>query len=129
MSETFDAHCVDAWCLTYHTVGGSGVPDNMDLLCVSPIPIKRRELHRQQESKGGKRSRVGGTVLGQGLIKNTLIKHVKYGLTRLAGVNAKGLFSIYSMGNKRLTTGAKRSDFRVLTRLNFNYRSGHSSPT
>ena len=129
MSETFDAHCVDSWCLAYHTVGGSGIPDNTDLMSVSPIPIKRRELHRQQEAKGGKRSRVGGTVLGQGLVKNTLIRHVKYGLTRLSGVNAKGLFSIYSMGNKRLTTGAKRSDFRVLTRLNFYYRSGHSSPT
>ncbi len=128
-AETFDAHCVDSWCLAYHTVGGSGVPDNTDILCVSPIPIKRRELHRQQEAKGGKRSRVGGTVLGPGLIKNTLIRHVKYGLTRLAGVNAKGLFSIYSMEtHKRLTTGAKRSDFRVLTRLNFYYRSGHASP-
>ena len=129
LAETFDAHCVDSWCLAYHSVGGSGVPDNTDLLCISPIPIKRRELHRQQEAKGGKRSRVGGTVLGKGLVKNTLIRHVKYGLTRLAGVNAKGLFSIYSMENKRLTTGAKRSDFRVLTRLNFYYRSGHSSPT
>ena len=107
-AETFDAHCVDSWCLAYHTVGGSGVPDNTDILCVSPIPIKRRELHRQQEAKGGKRTRVGGTVLGPGLIKNTLIRHVKYGLTRLAGVNAKGLFSIYSMEtHKRLTTGAK----------------------
>ena len=129
LAETFDAHCVDAWCLAYHTVGGSGTPDNTDFMCVSPIPIKRRTLHRQQEAKGGQRARVGGTILGQGLVKNTLIRHVKYGLTRLAGVNAKGLFSIYSLGNKRLTTGAKRSDFRVLTRLNFYYRSGHSSPT
>ena len=129
LAETFEAHCIDSWCLAYHTVGGSGVPDNMDLLCVSPIPIKRRELHVPQEAKAGKRSRVGGTVLGQGLVKNTLIRHVKYGLTRLSGVNAKGLFSIYSMENKRLTTGAKRSDFRVLTRLNFYYRTGHSSPT
>ena len=129
LSETFDAHCVDSWCLAYYTVGGLGAPDNTELICVSPIPIKRRELHRQQESKGRKRGRVGGTVLGQGLVKNTLIRHVKYGLKRLAGVNAKGLFSIYSLGNKRLTTGAKRSDFSVLTRLNFYYRSGHSSPT
>ena len=30
---------------------------------------------------------------------------------------------------KRLTTGTKRNDFRVLTRLNFNYRSGHSFPS
>ena len=105
------------------------IQNNTDLMCISPIPIKRRELHRQQESKGRKRSRVGGTVLGKGnLVKNTLIKHVKYGLTRLAGVNAKGLFSVYNLEGKRLTTGAKRSDFRVLTRLNFYYRNGVSSP-
>ena len=129
LSETFEAHCVDSWCLAYHTVGGSDIPDNTDLMCISPIPIKRRELHRQQESKGRKRSRVGGTVLGnQGLVKNTLIRHVKYGLTRLAGVNAKGLYSVYNLEGNRLTTGAKRSDFRLLTRLNFYYRSGVSSP-
>ena len=130
LAETFDAHCVDCWCLAYHTVGGQDMPENTNIFCISPIPIKRRELHRQQESKGRKRSRVGGTVLGKGLIKNTLVKHVKYGLTRLAGINAKGLFSIYNVeGNKRLTTSAKRADFRVLTRLNFSYRSGHSSQT
>ena len=129
LSETFDAHCVDSWCLAYHTVGGQSIPDNMDIFCISPIRIKRRELQRQQESKGRKRSRQGGTILGKGLVKNTLVKHVKYGLTRLAGVSAKGdLFSIYNLeGNKRLTTSAKKSDFRVLTRLNFNYRSRHSS--
>ena len=92
LAETFEAHCIDSWCLAYHTVGGSGVPDNMDLLCVSPIPIKRRELHRQQEAKAGKRSRVGGTVLGQGLVKNTLIRHVKYGLTRLLALTQRGCF-------------------------------------
>ena len=99
-------------------------------LCISPIPIRRRELHRQNPQKGEKRPRYGGTVLGKSgnLVKNTLIRHVKYGFTRLAGVNSRGLFSIYSMENKRLTTGAKRSDFRRLTRLNFCYRSGVSSP-
>ena len=124
LSETFDAHCVDSWCLAYHTIGGSDVVDNTDILCISPIPIRRRELHRQNPQKGGKRPRYGGTVLGGGLAKNTLVKHIKYGLTRLSGVNAKGLFSLYDMHGKRLTTGAKRADFQVRTRLNFNYRSG-----
>ena len=128
LAETFDAHCVDSWCLAYHTLGGSDVPDNTDIFCISPIPIRRRELHRQNPQKGGKRPRYGGTVLRDGLIKNTLIKHVNHGLTRLAGINAKGLFSIYSLDGKRLTTGAKRTDFRVLTRLNFNYKGGVSSP-
>ena len=126
--ETFEAHCVDSWCLAYHTVGGSDKPDNTDIFCIAPIPIRRRELHRQNPQKGGKRPRYGGTVLGGGLTKNTLVRHIKYGLTRLSGVNAKGLFSLYDMRGTRLTTGAKRTNFQVLTRLNFNYRSGFSSP-
>ena len=127
LSETFNAHCVDSWCLAYHAVGGSEIPDTTDIFCISPIPIRRRELHRQNPQKGGKRPRYGGTVLMDGLRKNTLVKHVRHGLTRLAGINAKDLFSIYSLEGKRLTTGAKRTDFQVLTRLNFNYRSGHAS--
>ena len=129
LTETFDAHCVDSWCLAYHTVGGVDVPDNTNIFCIAPIPVSRRELHRQNPQKNGIRSRYGGTVLAQGLVKNTLVKHVKHGLTRLSGINAKGLFSIYSLDGKRLTTSAKRQDFKVLTRLNFNYRSGLSSPT
>ena len=128
LSETFEAHCVDSWCLAYHVVGGSLLDNAVSIFCISPIPIRRRELHRQNPQQGGNRPRYGGTVLGDGnLIKNTLIKHVSHGLTRLAGINAKGLFSIYSLEGKRLTTGAKRTDFQVLTRLNFNYKRGHSS--
>ena len=128
LAETFDAHCVDSWCLAYQTLGGPDRVDNTDIFCISPIPIRRRELHRQNPQKGGKRPRYGGTVLGDGLVKNTLVRHIKYGLTRLSGVNGKGLFSLYDMHGKRLTTRAKRTDFQVLTRLNFNYRNGVSSP-
>ena len=129
LSETFDAHFVDSWCLAYRTVGGTDTPENTDIFCISPIPIRRCELHRQTPQKGGNpRPRYGGTVLGAGLIKNTLIKHMRYGLTQLSGVNNKGLFSIYSLDGKRLTTGSQRADFQVLTCLNFNYRSGVASP-
>lgn len=128
LSETFDAHCVDSWCLAYHTVGGNNMPDNINIFCIAPIPIARRNLHREVPPKGGVRARYGGTVLSHGFIKNSLVKHVKYGLVKLSGINAKGLFSVYSLDGKRLTTGAKQHDFKVLTRLNFNYRSGHSSP-
>ena len=124
LAETFDAHCVDSWCLAYHILGGDrSTPDNRGIFCISPIPIRRRELHRQNPQKGGKRPRYGGTVLGKGLAKNTLVKHIKYGLTRLSGVNAKGLFSLYDMQGTRLTTGAKRTDFQVLTRINFNFKT------
>ncbi len=127
LAETFDAHCVDSWCLAYQTIGGDSLPDNRNIFCISPIPIRTRELHRQTAQKEGRRLRYGGTVLASGLTKSTLVRHSQYGLTRLAGISAKGLFSLYDLMGKRLTTGAKRSDSRILTRLNFNYRSGHSS--
>ena len=125
LSETFEAHCVDSWCLSYHSVGGESLPDNRDIFCLSPIPIRRRELHRQNPQKGGKRPRYGGTTLN-GFVKNTLVKHVKHGLTRISGFGKSGI-SLYSLDGKRLCQNAKPQDFKTLTRLNFNYRSVHSS--
>ena len=125
LSETFEAHCVDSWCLTYHTVGGVDIPNNTHIFCISPIPISRRELHRQNPQKGGKRPRYGGTT-SNGLVKNTLVKHVAYGLTRISGFAKTGI-ALYSLEGKRLTQNAKIQDCRILTRLNFNYRNGHSS--
>ncbi len=126
LSETFDAHCVDSWCLAYHSVGGVPTPNNTDLMCVSPIPIVRRELHRQTPQKGGKRPRYGGTTWN-GFVKNTLVNHTKHGLTRISGFGKTGI-SLYSLeGNQRLCQNAKIPDCKVLTRLNFTYRSGLSS--
>ena len=126
LAETFDAHCVDSWCLAYHTVGGEGPPDDTSIVCISPIPIRRRELHRQNPQKGGKRPRYGGTT-SNGLVKNTLVRHVKHGLARISGFGKTGV-SLYSLEAKRLCQNAKIQDFKVLRRLNFNYRSGVSSP-
>ncbi len=127
LSETFDAHCVDSWCLAYHAVGGQSMPDNTSIFCISPIPIKRRCLHRENPQQGGKRPRYGGTVLGNGLVKNTLVRHIKHGITRISGFGKAGI-ALYSLEGQRLCQNAKEKDFRVLTRLNFNYRSGVSSP-
>ena len=125
LSETFEAHCVDSWCLAYHTVGGVDIPNNTHIFCISPIPISRRQLHRQNPQKGGKRPRYGGTT-SNGLVKNTLVKHVEYGLTRISGFAKTGI-ALYSLEGKRLTQNAKIQDCRLLTQLNFNYRNGHSS--
>ena len=129
MSESFDAHCVDSWVLAYHTIGGAEtIVENTWVFRISPIPIERRSLHRQIPQKGGKRPRYGGTVCGDGLAKNTLVKHVKQGLTRISGYGKRGI-SLYSLAGKRCCQNAKTQDFRVLTRLNFNYRGGGvSSP-
>ena len=49
-----NAHCVDSWCLAYHTVGGDGRVDNTRLFCISPLPIQRRNLHREIAKKVGR---------------------------------------------------------------------------
>ena len=127
LSETFDAHCVDSWCLAYHTVGGQSIPDNTDIFCVAPIPIRRRELHRQNPQKGGKRPRYGGTVC-LGIPKNTLVKHVQHGLLRVTGFDKSGL-NLSELGSaKRVVRNAKQGTYRVLRKLNFRYKDGNSPP-
>ena len=122
LSETYEAHCVDSWCLAWHTVGGDAVPDRTDIFCISPIPIKRRCLHREQESKGRKRNRYGGTMC-LGIVKNTLVKHVKHGLLRVTGYDTKGGLNLSELtSSKRVVRGAKPNSFRILKKLNFQYR-------
>ena len=122
LSETYEAHCVDSWCLAWHTVGGDAVPDRTDIFCISPIPIKRRCLHRERESKGRKRNRYGGTMC-LGIVKNTLVKHVKHGLLRVTGYDTKGGLNLSELtSSKRVVRGAKPNSFRILKKLNFQYR-------
>ena len=120
-AETFDAHCVDSWCLAYHVLGGDPIVDNTDIFCISPIPIQRRNLHRELPKKGGIRTRYGGTTM-YGLVKNTLVKHVRYGLCRISGFQ-KGKVSLTNLEGKRLSPTAKISDCKILRRLNFRYKS------
>lgn len=134
LSSNFYAHCIDSHVIACSIIRGTSKKqlsriENTDVFEVQPINIQRRCLHRENHSKGAIRSRYGGTQLKNRLTKNTLIKHVKHGITRLSGINAKGLFSIYNLEGKRITTGAKEKDFKVLRKLNFNYRSGISSPS
>ncbi|MYB63610.1 hypothetical protein F4083_01105 [Candidatus Poribacteria bacterium] len=122
LAETFDAHCVDSWCLAYHVVSGDSIPDNLDIFCISPIPIRRRELHRQNPQKGGKRPRYGGTMC-LGTVKNTLVKHVKHRFLRVTGYDTRGGINLSEIASsKRIVRGAKSESFRILTKLNFQYR-------
>ncbi len=119
-AETFDAHCVDSWCLAYHVIGGEPIVDNTNIFCISPIPIQRRNLHREIPKKGGIRTRYGGTTM-YGLVKNTLVRHVKYGLCAISGFQ-KGKVSLTNLSGKRVNPAAKISDCKILTRLNFRYK-------
>ena len=121
MSASFDAHCVDSWCLAYHAVGGSSISDNTSIFCISPIPIKRRCLHREQPAKGGQRNRYGGTRC-LNTVKNALVKHVKHGLLRVSG-HQKGKLTLSEINSsKQVVIQAKPEDYKILRRLNFKYR-------
>ena len=127
LSESFDAHCVDSWCLAYHAVGGDNVVDNTSIFCISPIPIKRRCLHREQPSKGGKRNRYGGTRC-LNTVKNALVRHVKHGLLRVSG-HQKGKLTLSKIdSSKQVVLQAKPEDYKILRRLNFKYKTATTSP-
>ena len=128
LSETFDAHCVDSWCLAYHAVGGNSTPDNTDIFCIAPIPIKRRCLHREKESKGRKRNRYGGTRCLH-TVKNTLVKHVKHGLLRVSG-HQNGKLTLSEINtSKQVVLQAKPQDYKILKRINFKYWNATTSET
>ena len=113
MSEGFDAHCVDSWVLCDYIVGGEPIVDNTEGFCISPIPIRRRELHRQNPQKGGKRPRYGGTMC-LGIAKNTIVKHIKHGIAIVCGHQKNGLSLQPVTGEKRLTLSAKLEDCKNL---------------
>ena len=126
-SETFEAHCVDSWCLAYHVIGGEPIVDNADIFCISPLQIKRRQLHRQIPQKGGQRPRFGGTMC-LGFVKNTIVKHVKHGIAAVCGHQKGGLSLQPIEGGKRLALSAKVKDCKILTRLNFRYTCASKQP-
>ena len=127
-SETFGAHCVDSWCLAHHAVGGKYMPDNTAIFCIAPIPIKRRCLHREQEAKGRKRNRYGGTRC-LNTVKNALVKHIKHGLLRVSGHQNGKLTLSEINSSKQVVLQAKENEYTILKRLNFKYKDATTSQT
>ena len=101
--------------------------DNTNVFCISPFQVKRRTLHRQIPQKGGKRPRFGGTRC-LGIAKNTLVKHIDHGLAVVCGHQQGGLSLQPVEGGKRLTLSAKLNECKILTKLNFRYKSVPEQP-
>jgi hypothetical protein len=121
MVELFSAHCVDAWVLAHAIVGGTTTPENARLLCVPPFQWHRRQLHRLQPEKGGKRKPYGGTRSG-GFTRGTLVQHPKYGLVYVGGT-LEGRVSLHHvLSGKRLCQNAKPTECRVRTLLKWRAR-------
>jgi RRXRR protein len=121
MAEVWQAHCVDAWVLAYTAIGGCKTPDNTSMVCITPLIWHRRQLHKLQPARGGKRRREGGT-LSLGVKRGTLIKHHRWGKTYVGGT-MNGKLSLHAPeSGKRITQSASVSDCRIVKLLRWRTR-------
>ena len=104
------------------------MPDNTAIFCIAPIPIKRRCLHREQEAKGRKRNRYGGTRC-LNTVKNAVVKHIKPGLLRVSGHQNGKLTLSEINSSKQVVLQAKENEYTILKRLNFKYKDATTSQT
>jgi hypothetical protein len=113
--QSFESHAVDSWALAA-SVSGAEKPTCTRLWYLTPARLHRRQLHRLQASKGGVRKTYGGTR-SLGLKRGTLVRHPKFGLCTVGGVDRKKqTISLHEYRtNKRLTQGARVKECRTLT--------------
>jgi hypothetical protein len=109
MSELFEAHCVDSWVLANSKVGGHLKPENIQLLCVTPLRLHRRQLHRLQPDKSGERKPYGGTR-SLGFRRGGLVSHPKYKLCYVGGMMGDRISLHSILTGKRLTQTVKPVD-------------------
>jgi hypothetical protein len=112
-AEVFEAHCVDSWVLANAVVGGHSQPENTRLLCVTPLRLHLRELHRRQPSRGGQRSPYGGTR-SLGFKRGSLVRHPQYGVTFVGGPSGGRISLHHREDGRRLCQNAKPSDLQFL---------------
>ena len=115
LSTIFNAHCVDSWVLANSITGGHVKPDLIEVLVLKPLTFTRRQLHRFNPSKGGIRSRYGGTR-SLNLKKGTLVQHPKYGRCLVGGSNGTNQVSLHNtISYTRITQNAKPEDLQVIS--------------
>ena len=117
--QSFDSHALDAWVLAA-SLTGALYPTCKRLWYVVPTRLHRRQLHRLQACKGGRRKLYGGTR-SLGLKRGTLVNHPKYALCTVGGFDRRRqTISLHAYRtNKRLTQGAKIKDCHICTWMAF----------
>lgn len=120
-SSKFEAHCVDSWVLA-NTQVCSKAPENKVVLCITPIRLHRRQLHRLQPEKGGARKPYGGTR-SLGFTRGSYVRHPKWGLVYVGG-HTKGRISLHSISDgNRFCQNARVEDCKFLTYASWRARS------
>lgn len=113
MALSWSAHCVDAWCLAYDIIGGDPAPDDTQVLHLTPVQFRRRQLHMLQPAKGGVRRKNGGTR-SCGIKRGSIVRHPKHGVAYVGG-SMKERVSLHDVkSGKRVTQNARPEDLKVL---------------
>lgn len=112
MQNVWEAHCVDSHALCEIATGAEIKPFK-GMYVFENFRFSRRQLHVQNFSKGGLRKEYGSTI-SLGMVRGSLVRHIKFGLTYLGG-SSKGCVSLHDLSGKRVTQGAKKEDLTVLT--------------
>jgi hypothetical protein len=127
LAEVWEAHGVDAWVLAYSAVGGQRQPDNTRLVCIAPLVWHRRQLHRFEPGKGGKRTPYGST-LSLGIKRGMLVKHPTWGKAYVGGTQ-RGRLSLHdAQTGRRLTIRAKVADCHPIKVLRWRTRLAPLTP-
>lgn len=115
LSTGFSAHCVDSWVLANSVTGNHFTPDLTEVLVLKPLTFTRRQLHRFNPSKGGIRSRYGGTR-SLHLKKGTLVHHPKHGKCLVGGSNGTDRASLHTtMSYNRIARNTRPEDLQVIS--------------
>jgi hypothetical protein len=116
--KCFHTHCVDSWCIANEVIGGHTEVDNKRMMYLKPLRYHRRRLHAVVPQKGDFRRNYGST-LSEGLVRGTLVKHVKHGLGIVGGCSKRGI-SLHKLDtNKRFVECAKLKDLEIRTILRY----------
>ena len=115
LSNDFSTHCVDSWVLANKALERPhSYPDMKEVMELKPILVSRRQMHKFNPQKGGRRPREGGTM-SEGYKKGTLVIHPKFGKTYLGGNDGKGRISLHDYATgKRLAQNVKLEDCRIV---------------
>src|SRR6266545_3208735 len=122
LADRWDGHCVDSFVLASYAVGGPSKPSQTVVLYMAPLRFHRRQLHRLQPEKGGRRRRYGGTR-SLGLKRGMWVRHPRWGIAYVGGT-ASGRITLRSMQTgKHLSQNVKVEDCQVLCTASWHVRA------
>ena len=119
LSDRWDTHCVDSFCLANAWVGGD-IVDNTAMLYIVPLHFHRRQLHMLQAAKGGVRRRYGGT-LSLGFKRGSWVRHLQHGVCYVGGTT-DGTISLHDLQTGTRIAKVKPDILQFLTRSSWRIR-------